>query len=118
MKKFFLPVIVLILTVSFTYCSGSKKATSIHVVIPKLNYQTDIQHIVSEKCAPCHFPDKGGNKPPLNSYSLVSAGIDNIIARIQLHPGERGFMPFKRERISDSLINVFKQWKVDGLLEK
>jgi hypothetical protein len=115
MKKLFLPVTALLIVAGLSYCSGSRKAA---VVIPKMNYETNISQIVSEKCSPCHFPDKGGNKPPLNSYALVSASLDNIISRIEMHPGDKGFMPFKRPRLSDSLINVFKQWKTDGLLEK
>lgn len=117
MKNFFLPAIALLSMACLSYCSGSKKAATA-VVIPKLNYQADVLNIVSEKCTPCHFPDKGGNKPPLNSYALVTASIDNIISRIEMHPGDRGYMPFKKPRLSDSLINVFKQWKADGLLEK
>jgi hypothetical protein len=68
------------------------------------------------------FSNSGNNNSfantMLNTYTAVSSSIDDIVTRIQLHPGEKGFMPFKRARLSDSTINVFKQWKADGLLEK
>ena len=41
-----------------------------------------------------------------------------MINRIELHPGEKGFMPFKGIRLSDSSINLLKQWKADGLAAK
>lgn len=116
MKKFFILALVCTVTFGLSYCSSSKKLATIPVI--KTNYEADVKHIVSENCSPCHFPDKGGNKPPLDTYGSLTAGIDNILSRIEMHPGERGFMPFKHERLSDSLINVFKKWKADGLLEK
>jgi hypothetical protein len=41
-----------------------------------------------------------------------------MLTRINLNPGDRGFMPFKHPKLSDNTINVFAQWKKDGLLEK
>jgi hypothetical protein len=64
------------------------------------------------------FPDKGGNKKPLDSYTAVSSTADEILRRIQLAPTDRGFMPNRKPKLSDSTINVIKQWKADGLTEK
>ena len=45
--------------------------------------------------------------------------IDEMIRRIELNPGEKGFMPFKKkEKLSDSTVNVFKKWRDQGLAEK
>jgi hypothetical protein len=41
-----------------------------------------------------------------------------MIARIQRQPDEKGFMPFKHQKLSDSTIMVFVNWKKDGLLEQ
>jgi len=97
-----------------TQCSSSKKAAG---KSQKITYATNIQPIVSTNCAPCHFPDKNGRAKALNSYVAVKGEIDGIISRIERHPGERGFMPMKRERLSDSTINIFRQWKEGGLAE-
>jgi hypothetical protein len=72
---------------------------------------------MAEKCTPCHFPDKGGRMEALNSHAAVKGHIDDIIRRIQLNPGEKGYMPFKKPKLSDSTINLFRQWKEEGLAE-
>lgn len=108
--------------VALTYCSAGKKASSAttasKTVPKKVTYQDNVAGIIAASCAPCHFPDKGGNKKPLDSYASVSGMADEVLRRIQLQPNERGFMPRQRPRLSDSTINVIKQWKADGLSEK
>ena len=47
----------------------------------------------------------------------MKTDIDEIVRRIQLNPGDKGYMPFKRPKLSDSTIMVFKQFKQDGVLE-
>ncbi|MES1218310.1 MAG: hypothetical protein ABUT20_22580, partial [Bacteroidota bacterium] len=69
-------------------------------------------------CSPCHIPAKGGNKKPYDNYANVSKDIDAMIQRIQLNPTDKGFMPFKGKKLSDSTIAIFQKWKADGLLEK
>ena len=97
-------------------CSSSKKTMA--VAVPKLNYETNLQAIVISNCSPCHIPAKGGNKKPYDNFANVKTDIDEIIRRIELAPAERGFMPFKHDKLNDSTIAVFKQWRADGLLEK
>ena len=54
-----------------------------------------------------------------DNYVNVKMDIDEIIRRIELSPGEKGFMPFKKqEKLSDSTVNVFKKWRDQGLAEK
>jgi hypothetical protein len=113
MKKLLLFIVFATTIVLFTQCRSTKSATG----SKKLTYVADIQPIMAGKCTPCHFPDKGGRVQALNSYASVKDHIDDIIRRIELTPGEKGYMPFKKPKLSDSTINVFKQWKADGLSE-
>ena len=82
-------------------------------------YENSLQTLIVGNCSPCHVPQKGGQKKSYDNYTNVKADIDEIIRRIELNPGERGFMPFKKtEKLGDSTVAVFKQWKADGMLEK
>lgn len=97
-------------------CTSSKKTTTTAAV--KSTYEANMTSVLTTHCTPCHFPAKGGNKRPYDNYANVKSDIDEIIRRIELNPGDRGFMPFKHPRLSDSTIAVFKQWKADGMVEK
>ena len=114
MKKYYVPLLLVLTSVVFSYCHSSKKATA---AIPKLTYQNNIETIIAANCSPCHIPAKGGNKKPLDTYASVQENIDDIVHRIELNPADKGFMPFKKPKLSDSTIAVFKQWKTDGLLQ-
>ena len=107
-------LLLLIAPFALQFCSSSKKAAK---TPPPLTYTTDVQPLIVANCTPCHFPAKGGNKKPLDTYGATTANIDDIINRIQRSPDQRGFMPFKHPKLSDSTINVFVQWKKDGLRE-
>ena len=114
MKKFSL---VLLLSGAFIlpFCTASKKAASGNV--RKVTYMADVQPIVTTSCAPCHFPPKG-NKKPYDTYAAVKGDIDSILVRINKNPTDKGFMPMRHPKLSDSLLHVFVQWKADGLLEQ
>jgi len=116
MKRISLSLIALVTVIAFSYCSGTKKAAA-PAEPAKLSYQANVHSLIVGTCSPCHIPTKGGNKLALDTYESSKANIDDIIRRIELHPGDRGFMPFKRPRLSDSAIAVFKQWKADGLMK-
>jgi len=118
MKK--LSVIVLLASIIFvlSYCSSSKKAKSSRMETAQLVYENSVKTVIAGHCSPCHITSKGGRKRAYDNYANVKSDIDSIIHRIELIPGEKGFMPFKNPRLSDSTIAVFKQWKADGLLEK
>jgi len=83
---------------------------------PLVNYTTDVQHLVVEKCSPCHIAGKG-NKLSLDNYDALKTNIDEVLVRIEKNPGEHGFMPMKRAKLSDSTITVFKTWKADGFVK-
>lgn len=116
MKKFAVSGVIAMIVLLFSYCSHSKKAAA--PVVAKVTYEADIKPLIAGKCAPCHIPASGGNKKALDTYTSAKADVDDMVHRVELAPTERGFMPFRKPKLSDSTIAVFKQWKADGLLEK
>jgi hypothetical protein len=114
MKKFLVLSFLSAIIFLFSNCGGSKKLAA----PPKMTYESNVQTLIAANCAPCHIPSRGGNKRPLDNYASVKTNIDEIVKRIEMQPTDRGFMPFKRGRLSDSVINVIKQWRTDGTLEK
>jgi len=118
MKKLLTFSLLAVTALILSYCGPSKKATSSTTEAKTaILYTGNVEAIVQQACTPCHFPP-GGNKKPLNSYAAVRDNIDDIIRRIELNPADRGFMPFKHPKLSQDTINVFKQWKADGMVEK
>ena len=116
MRKYAFLSLLAVVTIVFSYCSGSKKAAK---AAPKLSYENSVHSTIVGYCSPCHIPEKGGKKKAYDNYANVKEDIDEIIRRMELNPTEKGFMPFKKtEKLSDSTIAVFKKWKEDGLLEK
>ena len=93
------------------FCSPAKRAQK---NAPKVTYDSHVQAVILNNCSPCHIPPKG-NKEALNTYEGAKKNIDERIRRIQLNPGEKGFMPFKHAKLPDSTIQVFVQWRNDGL---
>src|SRR6266487_6310318 len=98
MKKYFTLAAIIIAVILFSNCHSAKKAAT-KTMAPALTYEANMQSLVSQNCSPCHFPSKGGNKKPFDSYEAAKANIDSMIARIELSPGQKGSMPFKREKL-------------------
>jgi len=119
MKKTILFTIAILSVIALQFCSTSKKAASADKKAPMLSYLKDISPIMQIHCTPCHFPEQGGKKPPLDSYITVRNNIDSILYRVQLPKDDKKFMPFmsKKEPLSDSLIHVFIAWKDQGMPE-
>ncbi len=113
MKKLLLSCSIILSILILSNCRTVKQAAA----TAKTTYTADIQPLVTTNCSPCHIPAKGGKVKALDTYDAAKSEADDIIRRIELHPGEKGFMPFKRQRLSDSTIAVFKKWKEDGLLQ-
>lgn len=117
MKKLFLMAIFGAAVVLFSNCGSTQKVAT--VAAPKSTWESNLQTVVMANCTPCHIPANGGRKRAYDNFANVKTDIDEIISRLELNPTDKGFMPFRKtERLSDSVINVFKQWKTDGLLEK
>ena len=120
MKKLFFLSTVAVSVFILSNCGSSKSATSATApVVAKSTYEANMVTAITDNCSPCHIPAKGGNKKAYDNFANVKSDIDEIIRRINLNPGERGFMPFKKSaKLSDSTIAIFTSWKEDGMLEK
>lgn len=119
MKKYISMAVITIAVILLSNCHSAKKASKASTETAPapagaVTYASSMQSLVSNNCSPCHFPTKGGNKKAFDSYEAVKANIDSMIYRIQLNPTDKGFMPFKRPKLSDSTIAVFKQWRDSG----
>lgn len=109
--------ILLLLIAPFVlqFCSSSKKnAASQKVTLT--TYTGNVKSLIQANCTPCHFPPNGRAKA-LDNYTAVKNNIDDIVNRVNRNPTDRGFMPMRHPKLSDSAINVLVQWKKDGLLE-
>ena len=102
-------------------CHSAKKSaakTNAPSTVPPtaaaVSYHTNMESVIAANCSPCHFPAKGGNKTPFDSYDAAKKNIDSMIVRIEKNPTDKGFMPFKRSKLSDSTITLFKQWRDSG----
>lgn len=118
MKKLGILSILTLVVVLFVECSSSKKATSSSTTTTpasRFTYAGNIEAIVATKCTPCHIPSKGGNKKAFDTHESVRANIDSIIYRISLNPGDKGYMPFKRPKLSQDTISIFSDWKAGGM---
>ena len=118
MKKIFILAGLSVGVFVLSNCNPSKKTATTTTAAPKSTYEANIVSAVNTFCSPCHIPSKGGNKKPYDNFANVKSDIDEMIRRIELNPTDRGFMPFRKAKLSDSTINVFKQWRADGMLEK
>jgi nitrate/TMAO reductase-like tetraheme cytochrome c subunit len=116
MKKYLIVTSMMVTAVIFYNCHSSKKLTS--SVHPPLNYEANLKTVIEANCSPCHIPAKGGNKKAYDNFANVKTDIDEMIRRMELNPADKGFMPFKKQKLGDSTITAFKQWRTDGLLEK
>lgn len=117
MKKIVL-ALLLCCFVLLQFCTSTKKTASKKPAHVPLTYEANIKPLIASSCVPCHIPPAGFKKA-YDNYTAVKTDIDEMIRRINLMPTEKDFMPFKKKaKLSDSLINVFVQWKADGLIEK
>ncbi|HET9825328.1 MAG TPA: hypothetical protein VFP87_08340 [Chitinophagaceae bacterium] len=117
MKKYFAMATALVAVILLSNCHSAKKTagkTTAKSTMPAVTYHTNMETVIANNCSPCHFPSKGGNKTPFDSYDAAKKNIDSMIVRIEKNPSEKGFMPFKRPKLSDSTITLFKQWRDAG----
>ncbi len=108
---------VLGLAAAFQYCSSPKKAQAAAAPpVAKVTYAANVQPVIQSNCSPCHIPPQGRAKP-LNTYDAAKTNVDEAITRMGRNPEDKGFMPMRHPKLSDSTISVFAKWKADGLME-
>src|SRR5215471_15258743 len=122
MKKVLIMVGVVAGISMLSNCHSAKKSaskTTAPTTVPStaaaVTYHSNMESVIAANCSPCHFPSKGGNNTPFDTYDAAKSHLDSMIARISLNPTDHGFMPFKRPKLSDSTINLFKQWRSSGM---
>jgi hypothetical protein len=119
MKKIF-TILTLISITLFVACSKKSNPGKSVTEAPKekaTTYTADIVPLLQAKCTPCHLPSKGGFKADFENYASAKKYGADMLTRVQLNPGERGFMPFKHTKLPEEEIAVFKKWVEQGLLE-
>lgn len=114
MKKFLFFGLFLATIVIFEFCSSSKKAHK--STAAAATYTSSVQNIVATNCSPCHV-GSGARQKRLDNYEALKNNIDEILRRIQLNPGDKGFMPMRHPKLPDSTIQVFVNWKNNGLMQ-
>jgi hypothetical protein len=78
----------------------------------KITFQNNILPLVTQKCTPCHTSGSESFK----IYENAKIRVDEYIRRTQLESTEEDFMPNGKTPLSSTEIELFKQWKLDGLL--
>ncbi|HEY2721180.1 MAG TPA: hypothetical protein VGI82_05625 [Chitinophagaceae bacterium] len=115
MKKYLvLAAIVCMAVLLFSNCHTQKKSMSTTPSTAAVTYAGNLQAIIQTRCSPCHVPSKGGNKKALDTYDGLKGSIVDAVSRIQLNPGDRGFMPFRSAKLGADTIAMFVQWRDGG----
>ena len=113
MKNIFFVSTLIIITV-FAACT--KKASPAKII--PTTYTVDVLPLIQAKCTPCHLPSKGGNKADFENYESAKKYGAEMLDRVMIAPGQRGFMPMKHDKLADTEIALIKKWIEQGLLEK
>jgi len=124
MKKLFIALAIMLFVI-FVACSHhntpTTTMTTTTTVTPKMmatSYNGEVQPLIQSKCAPCHLPSKGGFKANFENYESAKKYAADMVTRVEMNAGDRGFMPMKRDKLSADEIAVFKKWVEGGLQEK
>ncbi len=80
-----------------------------------MGFKQDVLTIINAKCSPCHIPENGGDILGLNNYETAKKSVDDILTRIKLKPEQEGFMPFRKQALSEMEVLVFQRWKEQGM---
>ena len=107
---------ILIMTVITVFAACTKKASPAKII--PTTYTADIFSLVQAKCAPCHLPSQGGNKANFENYESAKKYAAEMLDRVMIPPGQRGFMPKNHDKLADTEISLIKKWIDQGLLEK
>lgn len=108
-------LILILITITF-FAACTKKANPAKV--KSTTFTADIAPLMQAKCGPCHLPSKGGNKDDFENYENAKNHSTEMLERVIKNPGDRGFMPKMKPKLSEEEIALIKKWIDDGLLEK
>lgn len=114
---FFMTVITVFVLMACSKKTSPGKTASEAPKPKPTTYTADVLPLIQMKCTPCHLPSKGGNKANFETYAAASKHGPDMIARIQLNPGDKGFMPFKHAKLAEEEIALFKKWVDGGMVE-
>ena len=81
-----------------------------------ISFESNIKPIILAKCDPCHSGN--GYQTPYNQYANAKNAIDTILVRINLEESNSSFMPNGSSKLDQSELDLFSQWKLEGLIEK
>jgi uncharacterized membrane protein len=78
-----------------------------------------VKKIMETNCTGCHSGKVDPiAQPALISYADVKASVgNNLIDRISLEKGAKGFMPQGRNKLPQASIDLIKKWKAEGYKE-
>lgn len=110
-------LLVLTLMGIIVFAACTKKASP-GKTVKQTTYATDIVPLIHAKCSPCHLPTKGGRKADFENYAGAKKYGADMLARVMLNPTDRGFMPFKHDKLPAEEIAIIKNWVDQGMLEK
>ncbi len=89
-------------------------------IVEEITYLADVKPIIDSNCTFCHSsPPVNGAPMSLVSYQDNVQAIEDrdLIERIETQ--DLGFvMPLGGPRLPQNLIDIIKQWEIDGLLEE
>lgn len=108
-------VLLLIIVTVFAACSKKASPAKTPRIIPT-TYTTDILPLAESKCMPCH--GKGSNKGDFLNYESAKKYAAEMLDRVMIAPGGRGFMPKNHDKLADTEIALIKKWIDGGLTEK
>ena len=107
---------ILIMTVITIFAACTKKASPAKII--PTTYTFDILPLIQSKCTPCHIPSQGGNKANFETYESAKKYAAEMLDRVMIAPGQRGFMPKNHDKLADTEIATIKKWIDQGLQEK
>ncbi len=112
---------MLFVLLTLQFCKTTNVSTKKYDEIkeePLISYNKDILPMMTQKCTPCHFPERG-RKKMLDTYATTKMNIEDILYRVQLPENHEDFMPFKskKEPLTEAEIKLMKKWVSTGMSE-
>jgi len=112
------------ITVTATNAAGSAPFTNIYTVTitaSLVSFANDIRPIIIANCmgTGCHSAGMGGQTNysdyTLSKNNILAGGANSILDRINRTQGSTGFMPKFDPKLSQTQLDLFAQWQIDGL---